>query len=114
MSKPITVRELRPDEFTIAIELIARGMRDNPLHIHALGIDPDRRVVRLRQMFGNVLPLIARKGVLLGASDNGQLVGVAGMVSPGNCQPSLFEMLHLLPRIFSAVGASSFVNVTRW
>lgn len=41
---PIQVRDLRQDEIHEAVGVIARGMRDNPLHVAAYGPDPKRRV----------------------------------------------------------------------
>jgi GNAT superfamily N-acetyltransferase len=114
MANRVAVRELRSDEFVEAIEVIARGMRDNPLHIQALGADPEARIAGLKRIFGNVLPVISRKGVLLGAFCGGELVGVTGMLSPRNCQPTPLEMLTLLPKILSTVGARSFGRVGRW
>ena len=42
----VTVRELRPDDLAEAIAIIARGMRDNPLHVSALGYDNRTRAER--------------------------------------------------------------------
>jgi len=114
MSYPVIIRDLRSDEFAGAIEVITRGMRDNPLHIQALGADPEARIAGLKRMFDNVLPLISRKGVVLGAFDGNELLGVAGMLSPGNCRPAPLEMLIILPKIFSAAGVRGFGRVVRW
>lgn len=111
---PYIVRDLRPDEFDKAVEVISRGMRDNPIHVQALGDDPRARVVALTRMFGNVLPLLARKGFVLGAFKQDELAGVTGMVSPGECQPTPLEMLRLLPKILAAVGVGSFGRVGQW
>src|SRR5262245_17404489 len=100
MSNTLTVRDLRSSEFAKAIEVIARGMRDNPLHIQALGSEPEERIAGLKRMFDNVLPLISRKGAVLGAFNHSELVGVAGMLSPRNCQPAPLERLIILPKIF--------------
>jgi GNAT superfamily N-acetyltransferase len=65
-------------------------------------------------MFSVALPLIFSKGVLLGAFQGDTLVGIAGMVPPGKCQPSMKEKVTLLPRIFPAVGGGAFARVGRW
>ena len=39
----IEVRDIRPDDVPAAARVLARGMRDNPLHVAAYGEDPDRR-----------------------------------------------------------------------
>ena len=110
----VVVRELREADLPSAVGIVARGMRDNPLHIAALGDDADIRVDRLIQMFGAALPLIFAKGVLLGGFQDDTLVGIAGMVPPGKCQPSMKEKVTLLPRILPAIGGGAFARVGRW
>jgi ribosomal protein S18 acetylase RimI-like enzyme len=97
-----------------AVGIIARGMRDNPLHISALGNDADLRSKRLAGMFTVALPLVLSKGTVLGAFDGGTLVGIAGMIAPGHCQPTLSEKLTLTPRIVPAVGFGVAARVLRW
>jgi ribosomal protein S18 acetylase RimI-like enzyme len=110
----LTVRELVSGDLADVVVVIARGMRDNPLHISALGYDGKARAKRLERMFGLALPIILRKGVLLGAFANGALVGVAGMVPPGRCRPTFLENVTLLPRMLPAIGLSAFGRVGRW
>ena len=110
----VTVRELRPDDLHEAVAIIARGMRDNPLHVSALGRDTGTRAARLGRMFALAVPMIFKKGVLLGAFAGETLVGVAGMVPPGRCQPTLVENVKLLPRMIPALGLSAFMQAGRW
>jgi ribosomal protein S18 acetylase RimI-like enzyme len=110
----VTVRELRPDDLALAIAITARGMRDNPLHVAALGHNTRTRAARLGRMFALALPMIFKKGVLLGAFAGDTLVGVAGMVPPGRCQPTLVENMRLLPRMIPAIGFSAFMRAGRW
>jgi len=110
----VTVRELRPDDLREATAIIARGMRDNPLHVSALGRDTGTRAARLGRMFALALPMIFKKGILLGAFADETLVGVAGMVPPGRCQPTLVENVKLLPRMIPALGLSAFMRAGRW
>ncbi len=114
MSGVVLVRELNEADLPSAVGIVARGMRDNPLHIAALGSDTDTRGHRLIRMFTVALPLIFSKGVVLGAFDGATLVGIAGMVAPGQCQPSLAEKLALMPRMIPAVGGGAFARVGRW
>ena len=114
MSGVIRVRELNEADLPSAVGIVARGMRDNPLHIAALGNDTDIRSHRLIRMFTAALPLIFSKGVVLGGFDGDTLVGIAGMVAPGQCQPSLSEKLALMPRMIPAVGGGAFARVGRW
>jgi GNAT superfamily N-acetyltransferase len=110
----IVVRELDEVELPAAVGIIARGMRDNPLHISALGNDAHLRSNRLTGMFSVALPLVLSKGAVLGAFDGDTLVGIAGMIAPGRCQPSFSEKLTLTPRVVPAVGASVATRVLQW
>jgi len=114
VSGVVLVRELNQADLPSAVGIVARGMRDNPLHVAALGSDTDTRGHRLIRMFTAALPLIFSKGVILGAFDGPTLVGIAGMVPPGRCQPSFAEKLALMPRMIPAVGGGAFARVGRW
>jgi GNAT superfamily N-acetyltransferase len=114
VSGVIVIRELAEADLPSAVGIIARGMRDNPLHIAALGDDADARGVRVARMFGVALPLILAKGIVLGAFQDGTLIGIAGMVPPGRCQASMTEKIAILPRIVPAVGGGAFARVGRW
>ncbi len=110
----IIIRELAEADLPAAVGIVARGMRDNPLHIAALGIDPNQRINRLTGMFRVALPLVLSKGLVLGAFENDTLVGIAGMIAPGHCQPTLMEKLALTPRVVPAVGFEAAVRVRSW
>ena len=114
MSGAIAIRELKRHDLPSAVGVIARGMRENPLHIAALGADAELRGARLIRMFTVALPLIHSKGVLLGAFEGDTLVGIAGMVAPGRCQPTLTEKLTTMPRFMPAVGGGALTRVGRW
>jgi hypothetical protein len=114
VSGVIDIREMDRRDLAAAVGIIARGMRDNPLHIAALGADPEARGARLIRMFTVALPLIYSKGILLGAFDGDTLVGLAGMVAPGHCQPTFTEKLSFMPRFVPAVGGGGFARVGRW
>jgi GNAT superfamily N-acetyltransferase len=73
-------------------------MRDNPLHVAALGDDPKVRERALTGVFRAFLAMeVTKKGRALGAFKDGVLVGVCGMMQPGCCQLALFERIRLLP-----------------
>jgi ribosomal protein S18 acetylase RimI-like enzyme len=110
----IIIRELAEADLPAAVGIVARGMRDNPLHIAALGIDPNQRINRLTGMFRVALPLVLSKGLVLGAFENDTLVGIAGMIAPGHCQPTSMEKLALTPRVVPAVGFEAAVRVRSW
>ena len=110
----IVVRDLEDADLPSAVGIVARGMRDNPLHIAAFGADTEPRGQRLFRMFTVALPLILSKGVVLGAFDGDTLVGIAGMIAPGQCQPSLAEKLAVMPRLVPAVGGGAFARIGKW
>jgi len=114
VSGAVVIRELAESDIASAVGIIARGMRDNPLHIAALGSDADIRGQRLVSMFTVALPLIFSKGTVLGAFDRDTLVGIAGMIAPGRCQPSYTDKLSFMPRIVPAVGGGGLARVGRW
>jgi GNAT superfamily N-acetyltransferase len=114
MSRVIVVRELETADLSSAVGIIARGMRDNPLHIAALGADAKARGARLIAMFTLALPAILARGVVLGAFQDDTLAGIAGMMPPGRCQPSTKDKLSILPRILPALGGGAFARVGRW
>ena len=110
----LEIREVRPEELGRVADLVARGMRDNPLHIAAYGEDVARRERRLGAMMSAALPMVAAKGVLLGAYRGGTLVGVAGLVEPGRCQPAASESLGLLARMVTRVGPAALLRMGTW
>jgi ribosomal protein S18 acetylase RimI-like enzyme len=110
----IVIRDLEPADLASAAGVIARGMRDNPLHVAAFGGDPEERGALLFRLFTAALPIVLSKGAVIGAFDDHALVGVAGMLAPGRCQPSMKDKLVLLPRIVPAVGGGAFTRVSRW
>jgi GNAT superfamily N-acetyltransferase len=114
VSGVVIIRELNRDDLPSAVGIIARGMRENPLHVAALGADTELRGARLIRMFTVALPLIHSKGVLLGAFEGDMLVGIAGMVAPGRCQPTLTEKLTTMPGFMPAVGGGALTRVGRW
>lgn len=50
----LEVVDLAGSEMTEAVDLPARGMRDNPVHIAAYGGDPDRRERLIHAAFRSV------------------------------------------------------------
>jgi ribosomal protein S18 acetylase RimI-like enzyme len=108
----IEVRDLRPDEVADAVGVLARGMRDNPLHIAAYGEDPERRRrCHARLMAGLFRHFQAQQPIA--AVDGGTLVGVTGVAPPGTCQPSVGQRLRLLPTMVG-LGPRTAARVGRW
>jgi ribosomal protein S18 acetylase RimI-like enzyme len=109
---PIKVRDLRPDEVPAAVGVLARGMRDNPLHVAAYGEDPERRLrCHARLMAGLFRHLRAQQPIA--AVEDGTLVGVTGVAPPGTCQPTAIQRLRLLPTMLG-LGPRTAARVASW
>jgi GNAT superfamily N-acetyltransferase len=108
----IEVRDLRPEEVPDAVGVLARGMRDNPLHVAAYGDDPERRLrCHARLMRGLFRNFPAQQPI--GAIRDGTLVGVAGVAPVGSCQPTATQRLRLLPTML-ALGPRTAARVGKW
>lgn len=90
------IRTLQQESIPAAARLLAGSMRDNPLHQRVF-VSPDARLEPLlAKAFTRLLRRQMRTGQVLGAYEGDVLVGVAVMVPPGHCQPSLQEKLAML------------------
>jgi ribosomal protein S18 acetylase RimI-like enzyme len=92
--------------------VLARGMRDNPMHVAAYGDDADRRersharlMSGLFRFFPTQQPICAVRG--------GTLIGVTGVAPVGTCQASPMQRLQLLPSML-ALGPGTAARVGKW
>ncbi len=76
------------------VDVIARGMRDNPTHVAALGDDPERRERRVHRIFSHVVPVLDNP-FLVARDGDGTILGVLGMAPPGRCQSSARQKARL-------------------
>lgn len=111
-SGTIEVRDLRADEVSSAVGVLARGMRDNPLHVAAYGADPEWRIRCHARLMRAVL---TGSGTLepICALRDGTLVGVTGVAPPGTCQPTVGQRLRILPTM-AVLGPRTARRVVRW
>ena len=87
-----------PSEMPEAVAMLARGMRDNPLHLAVFGDDPGRREALIERTFAAGADTLAWHAHMLVARDaDGRIVGACGMQPPGKCQPTPRQSLRLLP-----------------
>ena len=110
----LDVRELRRDGLLTGVAVVARGMQDNPIHIHVFGPDPGLRTHRLARLFRIVLPTIASRGMLLGAFQADTLVGVIGTMAPGKCRPTIRDAVSIVPRLLGMYPPSVTMRVGQW
>jgi ribosomal protein S18 acetylase RimI-like enzyme len=76
--------------------------------------DAERRSRSLVRFFGPVLRGLYRRGVILGALQEGRLVGVCGMARPGLCQPTLPERLTIFPSLVLGNPLGTPLRVLSW
>jgi ribosomal protein S18 acetylase RimI-like enzyme len=96
------------------VEVTARGMRDNPMHVAVYGEDPEVRLRKLRRMFGAAAKVLDLHRHLLVARDpDGAIVGVCGTMPPGGCRPSVGQQLRLMPQLL-ANGPGATLRTARW
>jgi ribosomal protein S18 acetylase RimI-like enzyme len=108
----VEVRDLRRDEFPVAVAVLARGMRDNPLHVAAFGTNRERRRRRLEGQFAALFELMTEQTPIC-AVQSGTIVGVTGIAPPGTCRPSRTQRLRFAPALLRA-GPRAVGQVGRW
>ncbi len=108
----VEVRDLRADEIPAAVAVLARGMRDNPLHVAAFGPGPDRRQRRIERVF-TALFRVFKAQTPLCALEGEAIVGVTGIAPAGTCQPTPRQRIGLLP-VMIAMGPSTASRVGKW
>jgi ribosomal protein S18 acetylase RimI-like enzyme len=100
-------------EIEEALDVLARGMRDNPLHIAAFGEDSERRRRRFRGLMAAAFSIRDFSHTLVARREDGVIVGVCGMMPPGNCLPDFGQRLRLLPTLLS-IGPRAVGRTMRW
>jgi len=112
----LRIEELGASEIEEAVEVIVRGMRDNPNNIAAFGRDPEVRHSRLLRLFGAMASAEVPgrdRNMLAARGSDGSILGVCGMVPPGRCQPGLGHQLRLMPTVL-ALGPRSAGRTMKW
>ncbi len=98
----LEIGALDTSEVGEALGVVTRGMRDNPTHVAAFGEDPEVRARRIRRLFGGAFTVLdLHKHMLAARSADGAIIGVVGMLAPGECRPTIAQQLRLLPRLLS-------------
>jgi ribosomal protein S18 acetylase RimI-like enzyme len=108
----IEVRDLRRDEVPEAVGVLARGMRDNPLHVAAYGPDPQRRLSCHGRLVRGLFRVLTAQQPICAVRD-GSVLGVAGVAPVGTCQPTTAQRLRLLPSVV-AIGPRTAARVGKW
>jgi ribosomal protein S18 acetylase RimI-like enzyme len=108
----VEVTLLTPADVPAAVGVLARGMRDNPIHVAVLGPDPERRERLLARMFAGLWRHWDQRQAL-GARRGGELVGVCGRLAPGACRLSMAQSLRMAP-VLAAGGPRTLTRSLRW
>ena len=100
-------------EIEEVLDVVARGLRDNPQHVAAFGEDPETRRRRFRALVAAAFSASDFSHALVARREDGVIVGVCGMLPPGDCRPDLRQGLRLLPALLS-IGPRAAGRLVRW
>lgn len=110
----VEVGLLRDEEVADAIGVLARGMRDSPMHVAVFGPDPERRVEQLSALFGTLFDILdMRRHVLVARLPDGTIAGVCGMIAPEGHNVGLLATLRILARVLR-FGPRVALRALRW
>jgi ribosomal protein S18 acetylase RimI-like enzyme len=109
----LEVGALDETETEEVLDVLTRGMRDNPLHVAAFGGDPEPRRSRFRALMAAAFSVRDFSHALVARREDGVIVGFCGMLPPGDCVPALGQQLRLLPTLLS-MGPGAVGRVMRW
>lgn len=100
-------------ETEAVVDVVARGMRDNPQNVAAFGEDPETRRRLFRRLVSAGFSTRNLSHTLVARREDGVIVGVCGMFPPGECAPDLGQQLRLLPTLLS-LGPRVAGRLMRW
>lgn len=110
----VEVGGLRATEKEAVLDVLARGMQDNPVHVAAFGPDPTVRARRLRGLFAAAFSAMGwQENMLVARDEDGAIVGVCGALPPGSCRPKAADKVKLLPLLFTN-GPRAATRTLRW
>ena len=108
----LDVGDLRPSEHAEAVEVLARGMRDNPIHVAAFGPDPAGRERALRRLFTGLFAHMGPNEAIAARRD-GAIVAVTGVLVEGACRPRPAQAMRMFPAV-AALGPRAATRNARW
>ena len=109
----LEIEALDPADIEEVIDVVARGMRDNPVNVAAFGEEPEVRRSRFRKLVAAMFSVSDLSHTLVARQEDGAIVGVCGMLPPGDCRPNLGQQLRLVPTLLS-MGPRAAGRLTRW
>lgn len=107
----MTIEPFAATDLDAMLDMLARGMRDNSVHVAVFGTDPVKRQRLLRKLFG----LMARNPEILRHARVARLADgtTAGLLAPGTCQPKPIQRLLMIPGVLS-LGPGNGRRVMSW
>jgi ribosomal protein S18 acetylase RimI-like enzyme len=109
----LEVGALDPSGKEEVLDVLSRGMRDNPLHVAAFGDDPGMRQRRFRRLMSAAFAGRDFSHTLVARGEDGTIVGVCGMMPPDGCRPGFLQQLRLAPALLR-LGPRVAGRVVRW
>ena len=110
-----TLRELEVTDLDEAVRVLSYSMRDNPVNVRAFSIeDTEQRSRSLGRFFRPVVRGLYKRGIIIGAFRDKELVGICGMARPSSCQPTLLEKIELLLSLTFGNPRGTAIRVLRW
>ncbi len=108
----LEVVDLAREDLPEAVGVLARGMRDNPMHVAAFGNDPNKRRRILERLFGALFRvMVAQQPICV--RREGRIVAATGVAPAGSCQPTPRQGLALAPAMLAA-GPRAAGRASRW
>jgi GNAT superfamily N-acetyltransferase len=111
-SADLSVGDLARGDYPEAIAVLARGMRDNPVHVAAWGPDPERRRRIIERLFGDLFRVFTKQTPICVRRD-GRILAATGAAPVGTCQPTPRQALALAPAVLG-MGPRRAVRTGRW
>ncbi len=108
----LEVVDLERHDLPEAVAVLARGMRDNPIHVAAFGSDPEQRRRILERLFRALFRVMVAQQPICARRD-GRIVAVTGVAPAGACQPTPRQGLALAPAMLAA-GPRRTARASRW
>jgi ribosomal protein S18 acetylase RimI-like enzyme len=108
----IVMEDLARADYPEAVEVLALGMRDSPIHVAAFGDDPETRVNSLRHLFRGIFKASKTFRPMCARAD-GRIVGVCGIAPPGTCRPGPLQQLRMMPAML-ALGPARMRRTVEW
>jgi ribosomal protein S18 acetylase RimI-like enzyme len=109
----LEIGPLDPSGIEEVVGVLSRGMLDNPVHVAAFGDDPEIRQQKLGTLMSAAFRLRDLSHTIVARDEEGSIVGVCGMMTPGGCRPNLGQQVLLLPTLLR-LGPRSAGRVMRW